>query len=98
MNPNQSNPSNPNSAELSQKVCPVCHARWFNGQLMWANGKPGRNIDLAGLVCNTLKKSKQKDCINPCQGQVGGDTWEDRRKFLDQIEAKQKPHHSQGFI
>ena len=70
-------------------VCSVCGAKWINSQLYWSTGKPGRNIDLAGLVCNQLKNSAAKNsCINPCQGQVGGDTWDDRIKFLERMEAE----------
>ena len=61
---------------------------WINNQLFWSTGKQGRNIDLAGLVCNGLEKRKGFKCVNPCKGQIGGDTWEERRKFLDRAMAE----------
>lgn len=60
------------------KECGTCGARWINDQLYWTNGKEGRELDLAGLVCNILPETKP--CINPCQGMEGGQTWESRYK------------------
>lgn len=62
-------------------VCPTCDARFMDGQLYWATGHPGNPIDLAGLVCNPY--SKGRECINPCKGQKGGQTWEQRSANLD---------------
>jgi len=61
--------------------CPACEATWINGQLFWATGKPGRDIDLAGLVCNmleTVNPEKAQTCINQCKGNEGGETWKAR--------------------
>lgn len=60
------------TSDASTRECPRCGARWLNGQLYWATGKPGRELDLAGLVCNAVQDSA---CINPCNGQEGGQTW-----------------------
>ena len=67
--------------------CPVCDATWMNGQLYWATGKPGRDIDLSGLVCNmvaSIDSEKGSRCINKCKGNEGGDTWDDRFKFIEE--------------
>ena len=37
-------------------------------------------LDLAGLVCNTLGNEQ---CINPMKGKDGGQTWEYRAGFID---------------
>jgi len=63
-------------------VCPVCDARWFNGQLYWSTGKQGCPHDLAGLVCNDINDTR---CINPCKGSTSGQTWEIRTKILDNL-------------
>jgi len=58
--------------------CPACDATWINGQLFWKTGQQGRDIDLAGLVCNMLEKvdpKKSELCINACKGKEGGDSW-----------------------
>lgn len=53
-----------------------CGARWLDGQLYWSGtGKKASELDLAGLVCNTVNDPA---CINPCRGQEGGDTWAKR--------------------
>lgn len=57
---------------MNTRSCGKCGATWIDGQLFWATGKPGRDIDLAGLVCNKLG---DEQCINPCRGIEGGDTW-----------------------
>jgi hypothetical protein len=70
----------------SNATCPTCNAQWFGGQLYWSTGKLGDPHDLAGLVCNTLKDygyGKSKGCINPCKGSTSGQTWEQRRAFID---------------
>lgn len=68
---------------MDLKTCPSCGARWVNGQLFWATGKQGRNIDLAALVCNRLEGEKAENCVNPCRGQDGGLGWEGREKMLE---------------
>jgi len=41
--------------KLDRKECPKCGAVWLNGQHIWTGtGKPGNDLDLAGLVCNKL--------------------------------------------
>lgn len=72
---------------MEVKVCPVCQAKWIDGQLFWATGKPGRDIDLSGLVCNmvaSIDSAKGAKCINKCKGNEGGDTWADRFKFIEE--------------
>jgi len=67
---------------MSRAECPKCGAVWINGQHYWSGtGKKGNELDLAGLVCNKLGNHQ---CINPCKGQDGGTTWEDRLEQLDQ--------------
>ena len=59
------------------KKCEKCGATWMEGQLYWqGTGKPGKDIDLAGLVCNNLRDDDPdaEKCINPAKGQLGGDT------------------------
>ena len=71
---------------FSNAICPTCNAQWLDGQLYWSTGKEGDPHDLAGLVCNTLKDygyGKSKGCINPCKGSTSGQTWEQRRAFID---------------
>ena len=64
--------------------CPTCGARWIEGQHYWATGKPGNELDLAGLVCNRV--ASDKPCANPLRGHTGGDTWEKRdQKASDAI-------------
>lgn len=64
------------------QTCPKCEARWLEGQLYWATGKPASELDLAGLVCN---KYGDQTCINPCKGFDGGDTWAKRQEHLDAV-------------
>lgn len=65
---------------IERKECPKCGATWINGQHRWSGtGERGSELDLAGLVCNTLG---DEQCINPLKGQDGGDTWETRLKEL----------------
>lgn len=61
-------------------ICPICEAKWINGQHYWATGRKGNEHDLAGLVCNRVNKC---ECINPCIGSEIGETWEDRNKKLN---------------
>lgn len=83
-----------NNSNDGQKIvqCPVCQARWVDGQLFWATGKMGRNIDLAGLCCNPLAardEERCKGCINPCRGKEGGDTWADRLSGMERLDFEQ---------
>ena len=71
------------SLRLSRLDCPKCGAVWINGQHMWATGAKGNEIDLASLVCNKLGDA---NCINPCKGKEGGDTWEKRLSDLHRLE------------
>lgn len=64
---------------MSCRTCPRCGARWINGQLYWATGKPGSDLDLAGLVCNRVNDPA---CVNALRGMDGGDTWEARAARL----------------
>lgn len=68
---------------LERKECAKCGACWLNGQHYWATGAKGNELDLAGLVCN---KANSSECINPKKGQEGGDTWEKREMFLNNLE------------
>ena len=67
------------------KVCQKCGARWLEGILFWSTGAPGKELDLASLVCNNLnpEDATATECINPKRGEQGGDTWEYRRGFAD---------------
>lgn len=71
---------------MSINVCPTCEARWIDNQLYWSTGKPGSDLDLAGLVCNS--HAKGRPCINPCKGLEGGDTWANRSQHLDKALAE----------
>jgi hypothetical protein len=66
--------------KLERKECKRCGAVWLNGVHHWQTGAKGNELDLAGLVCNTVN---DPDCINPKKGQAGGDTWAKREEFLD---------------
>ena len=42
---------------LKQEVCEKCGATWLNGEHRWTGtGQKGNELDLAGLVCNNIKK------------------------------------------
>lgn len=83
-----------NNDQSSMVKCPACEATWINGQLFWSTGAQGRDIDLAGLVCNMLERVdpvKAKLCINSCKGNEGGQTWEGRLTDLKKdIEKNEK--------
>lgn len=66
--------------KIDCKSCQRCGARWMNGQLYWATGKPGKEEDLAGLVCNRVNDPV---CLNKMKGNQTGDTWEKRAAFLE---------------
>jgi len=68
---------------METKQCETCGARWLGGQLYWATGKPGKDLDLAGLVCNRL--APEKPCANACRGLEGGQTWESRLKEVGKV-------------
>ena len=69
--------------KIERKECPKCGATWINGQHRWSTGAMGSELDLAGLVCNTLANEQ---CINPIRGIEGGDTWEERFSFIDKLD------------
>jgi hypothetical protein len=71
------------------KTCSKCGARWIAGQLYWSNGKPGKEEDLAGLVCN---KINDENCLNPKLGDTTGQTWEKRLQRMDEFEEKMLSH------
>ncbi len=68
---------------MSNRNCPVCGAHWVDGQLYWATGKPGSDLDLNALVCRRLPTEKAERCVNPCQGADGGVGWEERLKMTE---------------
>ena len=67
---------------MESKLCEKCGAHWINGQLYWSTGAKGEELDLAGLVCNNYGNEQ---CINPCRGQEGGQTWEKRLAEIDRL-------------
>lgn len=69
------------------KQCSKCGAVWIWGQHYWSGtGKLGNELDLAGLVCNSLEDAPE--CINPMRGENGGDTWSKRLSKLDDLEKE----------
>ena len=66
---------------MSNRNCPICGAHWVDGQLYWATGKPGSDLDLNALVCRRLSPEKASGCVNPSQGCEGGVGWEERLKM-----------------
>lgn len=72
--------------KIERKECPKCGAVWINGEHRWSgNGNKGKELDLAGLVCNNWG---DHTCINPMKGKDGGDTWKKRQEFLDDFEQE----------
>lgn len=67
-------------SDLKIVECPKCKAVWMNGQHVWATGKMGNELDLAGLVCNRFGDDS---CINPKRGCEGGDSWSKRAEDLE---------------
>jgi len=71
---------------MDTKTCPKCGACWIGGQHYWTGtGNKGNELDLAGLVCNTIEKN---ECINPMWGETKGDTWKKRLENLNTWERK----------
>ena len=70
---------------IERKECPKCGATWINGNHVWNTGKPGNELDLAGLVCNNLGDNT---CINPLKGSEGGDTWNDRYEMISKFKEE----------
>lgn len=71
---------------IQREECQKCGAVWLNKKHIWATGKPGNELDLAGLVCNNLGDDR---CINPSKGITGGDTWAKRQEdFIDKTYEK----------
>ena len=75
---------------IKSKQCEKCGATWINGQLYWSTGKEAKEIDLAGLVCNTVNSPQ---CLNPLKGKAGGDTWAKRRDELDKLMFRMDKEH-----
>ena len=65
------------------KTCTHCGASWMAGQHFWKTGRPGNELDLAGLVCNYLPDEDIPKCINPKRGELGGDSWARRDGFVE---------------
>jgi hypothetical protein len=73
---------------MKRTECPKCGAVWINGIHVWrgtGNMTQNSEVDLAGLVCNTLGDDT---CINPSRGLAGGDTWTRRLEMLDKFEEE----------
>ena len=68
---------------MSNRNCPVCGAKWIDGQLYWATGKPGKDLDLNALVCRNLPPEKAERCVNPCKGMEGGTGWAERMAMTE---------------
>ena len=74
---------------MNCKQCGKCGAKWIDGQLFWSTGKPGRDEDLAGLVCDRWGGDQ---CINPVRGtEHGGDTWAKRSDSLPDFKGSTNP-------
>jgi hypothetical protein len=79
-------PKEVSSFSMERKECAKCGAVWLNGQHMWTGtGNKGNELDLAGLVCNSMSKEDPDytKCINPKRGSTGGQTWEYRRGYVE---------------
>lgn len=70
---------------MNIKSCGKCGAQWVDDQLYWRTGLPGKEEDLAGLVCNNLGDYQ---CINPKKGDMTGDTWAKRELDLAKKESE----------
>ena len=81
---------------MKRTECPRCGAVWLNNRHIWATGRKGDELDLAGLVCNVADHS---DCVNPKKGQRGGDTWENRMNAIQELmEAELKRQKDDGEL
>ena len=78
------------SLSINRKECPKCGAVWLNGVHFWSTGSKGNDLDLAGLVCNTIQSDL---CINEMKGSEGGDTWAKRRALMDKLGDEIKRTH-----
>ena len=68
---------------MTRVECPKGGATWINGEHYWSGtGRKGNELDLAGLVCNTMGDFQ---CINPAKGKEGGDSWNKRMEDLDKF-------------
>ena len=67
---------------MTIKICQKCNSKCIGGQFYWSTGKIGCPHDLAGLVCN---EADHDEWINPCKGSTSGQTWEQRRFYLDRL-------------
>ena len=72
---------------MDMRTCPICEARWIDGQHYWSTGRVGNPKDLASLVCNRFRNGRD-GCINPMLGCEGGDTWEKRAGDLKAAEDR----------
>ena len=73
---------------MKRVECAKCGAVWINGIHVWrgtGNMTNNSEVDLAGLVCNTLG---DETCINPSRGLGGGDTWAKRLAELERLEGE----------
>jgi hypothetical protein len=79
-------PKEVSSFSIKRKECAKCGAVWLDDQHMWTGtGNKGNEMDLAGLVCNSISKEDPDytTCINPKRGEIGGQTWAYRRGYID---------------
>lgn len=77
---------------MDTKICSKCGATWLEGQHYWSGtGNKGNELDLAGLVCNTVETT---ECINPMRGELGGDTWEKRSEKLKDFDIELKEQNN----
>jgi hypothetical protein len=68
-------------------LAPSAGLAGLEGQHYWSGtGNKGNELDLAGLVCNTLRR--HNECINPLRGERGGDTWAKRTERLKDFEEE----------
>lgn len=71
--------------DATTSTCPKCGARFLEGRLYWATGKPGDPRDLAGLVCQNWGDAT---CVNPMREAKGGDTWAKRLEFMNALASE----------
>ena len=76
---------------MNSKTCPICGAKWLEGQHYWSTGAKGSEADLAGLVCDQLTDAQATGCINGQRGRNhNGQTWEQRAKMIEGMENEIK--------